>query len=55
MRLKLQKQVNRVVDGKEYAKWVLVIPPGEVKKLKWTNKTELKCKAEKGKLLVEKE
>ena len=29
--MKLQKQLSRKVQGKEYAKWVLVIPPKKIK------------------------
>jgi antitoxin component of MazEF toxin-antitoxin module len=32
---KLQKQLSRKVGNKEYAKWVLVIPPSVIYKLDW--------------------
>lgn len=39
--MRLQKQVNRKVDDKEYSKYVLVVPPEEVQKLQWGEGEEL--------------
>lgn len=50
--MKLQKQLSRRVEGVEYPKYVLVIPPEEIKKLDWKAGTELKAIAKGGKLIV---
>ncbi len=42
--MRLQKQVNRKVDDKEYAKYVLIIAPEEVRKLGWKEGMELESK-----------
>ena len=39
--MKLQKQLSRKVKGKEYAKYVVVIPPSTIEKLGWKNGVEL--------------
>lgn len=51
--MKLQKQLSRKVNGKEYAKWVLVIPPSAVEKLGWKEGQPLNEKVSKNKLIVE--
>lgn len=33
--MQLQKHLNRVVAGKEYAKYLLVISPDDVEQLQW--------------------
>lgn len=33
--VKLQRQLNRRARGKEYAKWVLVLPPRIIRDLGW--------------------
>lgn len=33
--MQLQKHLNRIVADKEYAKYLVVIPPEDVKKLQW--------------------
>jgi hypothetical protein len=33
--MKLQKQLSRKINGKEYAKYVIVISPSTVEKLGW--------------------
>lgn len=33
--MKLQKQLSRKLRGKEYPKWVVVIPPNKIKELGW--------------------
>jgi len=40
--VKLQKQLNRRLGGREYAKWVLVLPPRTVKALGWKEGQEFK-------------
>ena len=39
--MKLQKQVSRVIDGKEYYKWVVIIPPSHIEQLGWDEGMEL--------------
>lgn len=33
--MRLQKQLSRVVDNKEYPKWIIVIPPSTIEKIGW--------------------
>lgn len=39
--MRLQKARNRVVKGKAYDKWIIVLPPEEVARLGWRSGTEL--------------
>jgi len=39
--VKLQKQLSRHFGGREYAKWVVVLPPKIVKQLGWREGMEL--------------
>lgn len=39
--VKLQKQLGRRYGGKDYAKWLVVIPPNLVDKLGWAEGEEL--------------
>jgi hypothetical protein len=50
--VRLQKHKSREVDGKEYFKWTVVIPPKEVEDLGWAEGVELESKTEKDKLLL---
>jgi bifunctional DNA-binding transcriptional regulator/antitoxin component of YhaV-PrlF toxin-antitoxin module len=50
----LQKQQSRVYKGKEYPKYLIVIPPKDIEKLEWTEKDELESIIEDGKLVIEK-
>lgn len=34
--MKLQKQMNRIVDGKEYSKWIVQIPPEQIEEAGWS-------------------
>jgi hypothetical protein len=52
--LKLQKQSSRKVNGKEYAKWVVVIPPKVISKLKWVNGENLLPSITNDGLLIQK-
>lgn len=52
--MKLQKQLSRKVRDVEYAKWVLVIPPDLVEKLKWKEGQELEAEIKESKLIVKK-
>jgi antitoxin component of MazEF toxin-antitoxin module len=50
--MRLQKQVNRKVDDKEYAKYVVVVPPEEVQELGWQEGQELKPEVKGKKLII---
>jgi antitoxin component of MazEF toxin-antitoxin module len=39
--MRLQKHVNRKVEDKEYAKYVVVIPPEHIEQLGWEEGQEL--------------
>lgn len=49
--MRLQRQVSRQVDGNEYAKWIIVIPPSHIEELGWVEGMELESYV-KGKILV---
>jgi bifunctional DNA-binding transcriptional regulator/antitoxin component of YhaV-PrlF toxin-antitoxin module len=51
--MRLQKQLNRVVADKEYAKYLLVIPPETVEKLAWKEGEELEHEIRDRTLLVQ--
>ncbi len=50
--MKLQKQLSRKVGGKEYAKWVIILPPDKIEKTGWKEGEELEIKEKDGKLLL---
>jgi len=52
--MRLQKQVNRVVEDKEYSKYVLVIPPEDVSKLEWKEGEELMHEVRDQTLIIQK-
>ena len=45
-RVKLQKQLSRHFAGREYPKWVVVLPPEIVKELGWKEGQELMAEIE---------
>jgi len=49
--LQLQRQISRIVNGNEYAKWIIVIPPSQIEELSWKEGMELESYV-KGKALV---
>lgn len=51
--MKLQKQLSRRVQGKEYPKYVMTIPPDCVDKLGWQQGSELEVVIENNKLVVQ--
>jgi bifunctional DNA-binding transcriptional regulator/antitoxin component of YhaV-PrlF toxin-antitoxin module len=53
--MKLQKHTASVVKGKEYSKWVLVIPSSQIEKLGWSEGAELESKVKKKKLIIERQ
>lgn len=50
--MRLQKQLSRKTEGKEYGKWVVVIPPSKVKELGWKEGVELTTEIERNKLVI---
>lgn len=51
--MKLQKQLSRKYGDKEYAKWVVIIPPSKVEELEWEEGEELNIKVTDGKIILE--
>jgi len=49
--MRLQRQVSRQVNGNEYAKWAIIIPPSQIEELGWKEGIELESHV-KGKLLA---
>ena len=52
--MRLQKQKTREVKGKEYYRWSIVIPPGDVAALGWKEGDELRLKRGAKKLTIRK-
>lgn len=52
--MRLQKQLNRVVADKEYAKYLLVIPPETVQELEWKEGQELEHEVKEQSLIIRK-
>lgn len=50
--MKLQKQLSRKAQEKEYSKWVIVIPPSTVKKLGWKEGQELGEATDRNRLIL---
>jgi bifunctional DNA-binding transcriptional regulator/antitoxin component of YhaV-PrlF toxin-antitoxin module len=50
--MRLQKQQSRVYKGKEYPKYLIVIPPKDIEKLGWNDGDELESTIESGKLVL---
>lgn len=53
--LKLQKQLSRKVGDKEYAKWVITIPPKQVKELSWDEGEFLEGEVNNQELIIRRE
>ncbi len=49
----LQKQLSKKIGDKEYAKWVIVIPPKLIEKLGWKAGKELEADIKGDKLIIE--
>ena len=52
--MQLQKQLNRVIAGKEYPKYLLVIPPNAVEQLQWKVGEELQHEVKDQALIIRK-
>lgn len=50
--MKLQKHFSRKFKGKEYSKWVIVIPPEKVKELEWKEGEKLEPQIFHGGLIL---
>lgn len=53
--MKLQKQLSRKVGNKEYSKWVVTIPPMQIKALGWREGEYLESEIKNGELIVKQE
>ena len=52
--MKLQKQLSRKVGNKEYAKWVITIPPAKINDTGWKEGEDLEIVEKNGKLIISK-
>lgn len=52
--MRLQKQVSRVVEDKEYSKFVIVVPPEDIEKLEWKEGQELEHEVNEQSLIIRK-
>jgi bifunctional DNA-binding transcriptional regulator/antitoxin component of YhaV-PrlF toxin-antitoxin module len=52
--MQLQKQSSRVYKGKEYPKYLIVIPPKNVETLGWNEQDELESNIQDGELIIRK-
>ncbi|MEM2912410.1 MAG: hypothetical protein QW146_07895 [Candidatus Bathyarchaeia archaeon] len=50
--MRLQKQLSRKAEGKEYSKWVIVISPKQIEMLGWKNGEEIEGEVRGGKLIL---
>lgn len=50
--MKLQKQLSRKVDDKEYPKYVVTIPPKHIAEVGWKKGTELIAVVEEGTIVL---
>lgn len=50
--MRLQKQLSRKVDKKEYPKYVVTIPPKQVQEAGWREGTELEAIVKDGKITL---
>ena len=50
--MKLQKQLSRKVDDKEYLKYVVTISPKHIAEVGWKEGTELIAVVEEGKIIL---
>jgi len=53
--MKLQKQLSRKVGNKEYPKWVITIPPRQIKALRWNEGEYLEGEVNNRKLIIRRE
>lgn len=53
--MRLQKQLSRIYEGKQYPKYVIVIKPSVIERLGWKDGEELEAEVKGEKLIVEKD
>lgn len=53
--MRLQKQLSKKIGEKEYDKYVIVVPPKYIKKLKWKHGEELEAEVRGNKLIIERD
>jgi len=53
--LRLQKQKTHEIKGKEYFGWTVVIPAGNVRRLRWKDGQELRERVKGKRLVIEKD
>lgn len=53
--MKLQKQLSRKVGSKEYPKWVITIPPKQIKALGWKEGEYLESEINNQELIIQRE
>lgn len=54
-KMKLQKQLSRKVGNKEYPKWIITIPPKQIKELGWKEGEYLESEVNSEELTIRKE
>ncbi len=50
-----KKHFLRKYEGKEYAKYVIVVKPKHIEELGWKEGEELEAEVKKGKLIIERD
>lgn len=53
--MRLQKQLSRKVGNKEYAKWIITIPPKQVQALGWNEGEFLESEVNSRELVIRRE
>lgn len=53
--MQLQRQVSRRYKGREYSKWVITVPPRQIKELGWAEGEFLKSDVMRQELIIRKE
>ena len=51
--MRLQKRLSRKVGKKEYVKWIITVPPEEIKTLGWKAGEDLKIEVDSNILIVQ--
>lgn len=50
--MKLQKQLSRRIENKEYPKYVVTIPPKQIQEVNWDEGIELEAVVKNGKIIL---
>ena len=50
--LKLQRRLNRIVDGKEYSKYIIILPKEQIDALHWHSGEDLESSIERNRLII---